>query len=121
MKKIEFKIPIYDYEVTFIEIDGKSDKEEVVDEMISFGCRIEDIRNIERYIELEYTNGGDTFRDMDKKHFLVVISPCTSKEIRRDVVNHEKRHIEDRLLEWIGIQDIEASAYIAGYLSRYIY
>lgn len=37
------------------------------------------------------------------------------------VVNHEKRHIEDRILQHCGIDDIEAAAYLAGYLSKFIY
>ena len=36
-------------------------------------------------------------------------------------VNEKKRHVEDRILEHVGINDIEASAYLAGYLSQYMY
>ncbi len=121
MKKKTFNIPIYDYEVTFIEIESKSDKERVAEEMSLFDCNIDDIRQIERYIELEYMNGGDTFRNMEKKRFLIILSQCEDEEKRREIINHEKRHVEDRLLGWVGINDIEASAYLAGYLSRYIY
>lgn len=121
MKKKTFTIPIYDYEVTLIEIECKDDKEQVVEVMKSFDCNIEDIREHERYIDNEYMNGGDTFRNMEKKRFLVVLSPCENEETRREIINHEKRHVEDRLLEWIGIHDIEASAYLAGYLSKFMY
>jgi hypothetical protein len=33
----------------------------------------------------------------------------------------EKRHIEDRLLDYCGVKDIEASAYLAGYISKFMY
>ena len=33
MKKIKVKIPIYDYEVTYIEVQDKRDKEKVLREM----------------------------------------------------------------------------------------
>ena len=66
-------------------------------------------------------NGGSTYRNMDLAKILVIIYPCKNIEQRREVVNHEKRHIEDRLLKYLGIDDIEASAYLAGYLSRFIY
>lgn len=121
MKKKTFTIPIYDFEVTFIEVESKNDKEQVVELMTLFDCNIDDIRELERYVDNEYMNGGDTFRDMRKKRFLVVLSPCESEEKRREIINHEKRHVEDRLLEWVGVHDIEASAYLAGYLSKFMY
>lgn len=121
MKKKTFNIPIYDYEVTLIEVERKNDKEQVVEEMTLFDCNIEDIREMERYIDLAYIDGGDTFRNMGKKKFLVILLPCEDEETRRGIINHEKRHVEDRLLEWVGINDSEASAYLAGYLSRYMY
>lgn len=45
---------------------------------------------------------------------------CIIWFIKRDY-NHEKRHIEDRVLEYCGITDIEASAYLAGYISKFMY
>lgn len=121
MKRKSFNIPIYDFDVTLLEIERKSDKDKVSEIMVSFDCNIDDIRTMERYIDLDYMNGGDTFRNMDKKKFLVIISPCKDDETRREIINHEKRHVEDRLLEWVGINDIEASAYLAGYLSKFMY
>lgn len=66
-------------------------------------------------------NGGSTFRNLDMKQFLVIIHPCKNEQTRRMVVNHEKRHIEDRILQHCAIDDIEAAAYLAGYLSKFIY
>lgn len=60
MKKKTFTIPIYDFDVTLIEVEGEDDKEQVVE-------------------------------------------------------------VEDRLLEWVGVHDIEESAYLAGFLSKFMY
>ena len=82
---------------------------------------LELINDVGKDIENECMNGGDTFRNLDMKSFLVIIYPCKDEETRRSVVGHEKRHVEDRLLQHCFVNDIEASGYLAGYLSRYIY
>ena len=121
MKKIKFKIPIYDFSVTWLEIQNKDDKDAVLQEMSKMKCQKEDINDVIDNIERECMNGGSTFRNMDLKKFLVIVFPCSNETIRRDIVNHEKRHIEDRLLKYVCVDDIEACAYLAGYLSRFIY
>lgn len=121
MKRIRFNIPIYGFSVTFIEVENKSDKDYVVREMKNVKITSDDIEEVKENIERECTNGGICFRNGDLNKFLVIIYPCKNEEKRREVINHEKRHIEDRILEWVGVQDIEAAAYLAGYISRYIY
>lgn len=121
MKKIKVKIPMYDYDVTWVEIESVQDKEKVFQEMKNLKCNKEGMDDVIDNIEKECMNGGSTFRNLDMKQFLVIIHPCKNEEMRRCVVNHEKRHIEDRLLQHCGVDDIEAAAYLAGYLSKYIY
>lgn len=124
MKKAEFKIPIYDFDVTIIEIESKEDKSEVntiLSNLIPNKANKESIDEVLGYIEDGSMNGGDTFRNMLYRKFVVVLYPCKDTETRREVINHEKRHIEDRVLEYCGISDIEASAYLAGYISKFMY
>ena len=121
MKRTKIKIPIYDSTIILIHIEGKQDKDKILKEMKSFNCPQEDIEDVQKSIEEEDTNGGWTFRKMGLRLFLVMILPCVNEEIRRDIVAHEKRHVEDRLLQHCSIDDIEASAYLAGYLARYMY
>lgn len=121
MKKIEFKIPIYDFDVTILEIESKEDKAEANTILSSVIPNKESIDEVLSYIEDGSMNGGDTFRNMLYKTFIVVLYPFKDIETRREVINHEKRHIEDRILEYCGISDIEASAYLAGYISRFMY
>lgn len=121
MKKTEFNIPIYDFEVTILEVESKDDKSEVNTILSSFIPNKESIDKVLGYIEDGSMNGGDTFRNMLYKKFIVVLYPFKDVETRREVINHEKRHIEDRLLDYCGIKDIEASAYLAGYISKFMY
>lgn len=121
MKKIKVKIPMYDYDVTWLEIENVQDKDKAFQEMKNLKCNKEDMDEVVENIERECMNGGSTFRNLDMKQFLVIIHPCKNEQARRMVVNHEKRHIEDRILQHCEIDDIEAAAYLAGYLSKFIY
>ena len=121
MKKTEFNIPIYDFDVTILEVESKEDKAEVNTILSNFIPDRESIDKVLGYIEDGSMNGGDTFRNMLYKKFVVVLYPFKDIETRREIISHEKRHIEDRLLEYCGISDIEASAYLAGYISKFMY
>ena len=121
MKKTEFKIPIYDFDVTILEVESKEDKAEVNTILSNLIPDKESIDEALGYIEDGSMNGGDTFRNLLCRKFVVVLYPFKDVETRREVINHEKRHIEDRVLEYCGISDIEASAYLAGYISKFMY
>ena len=121
MKKTEFNIPIYDFDVTILEVESKEDKAEVNTILSNIIPDKESIDEVLGYIEDGSMNGGDTFRNMLYKKFVIVLYPFKDVETRREIISHEKRHIEDRLLEYCGISDIEASAYLAGYISKFMY
>jgi hypothetical protein len=121
MKKSKFKVPLYHYDVTVIQIESSKDKDALIKEFKKMRVPEENYKDSIEYVENNYMNGGDTYRNMLNKRFLVIIYLCESENIRREVMGHEKRHVEDRILEHVGINDIEASAYLAGYLSQYMY
>lgn len=121
MKKTEFKIPIYDFDVTVLEVESKKDKAKVNTILSNLIPNRESIDEVLGYIEDGSMNGGDTFRNLLYRKFVVVLYPFKDIETRREVINHEKRHIEDRILEYCRISDIEASAYLAGYISKFMY
>lgn len=121
MKRKRFKVPIYNFNITFIEMESATDCYLVAKEMKRLNCTPEAICSVSEALKNGDVNGGETYRNMPIKEILVLIYPCTSERRRREVVNHEKRHIEDRILEYLGINDIEASAYLAGFLSEHIF
>ena len=58
MKKIEFNIPIYNFDVTIIEVESKEDKDQVKSIMEDFKISLEQIEKTCDYIEQESMNGG---------------------------------------------------------------
>jgi hypothetical protein len=121
MKLKRFKIPIYDYSVTFVEFEGEEDANKFEKVFKSLKISQEDINNTRKCLLNKGMNGGDTYRNENGKFFLVVIFPCENERMRRNVIAHESRHVADRLLDWANIHDMEASAFIQGYLAEYMY
>lgn len=121
MKRNTFKVPIYNFDITVIQVESSADKEAVSKEFKKMRIPEDAYQDSLEAIEKGYMNGGETFRNMLIKRFLIIIYPCSSETVRREIMGHEKRHIEDRILEHLGIDDIEANAYLAGYLSQYMY
>lgn len=83
MKKTEFKIPIYDFDVTILEIESKEDKAEVNTILSNLIPNKESIDEVLGYIEEGSMNGGDTFRNMLCRKFVVVLYPFKDVETRR--------------------------------------
>jgi len=121
MKKKEFKIPIYNYDVTFVEIESKNDENEAKLLFENFQLEKEDVEHEMNLINKESEDGGSTYYSLGKKQFLILIHKITSEIERRNIINHEKRHVEDRLLRHCNINDIESAGYLSGFLSEYLY
>ena len=118
MRKSRFKIPIYDFDVTLIEVDGSGDVEPIRRLLRRVGGRNESLESeILGAVENGSIDGGWTLSALGRSLFYVILLPMSSSEQRIRVLNHEKRHIEDDLLEYCGVNDKEAAAYLAGYLS----
>ena len=120
MIKTSFKVPIYDIHIDDIQIETPDDFSQFSKIAKKLNLTEDDIDYVINNIRTGF-NGGDTFRNMRLRRILVIIYRCKSEKVRRNVVNHEKRHVEDRILEYYNITDIEASAFLAGYLSEFIY
>lgn len=121
MTKNEFNIPIYDFKVIFVEIEGRDDVPPMRKLLKRLRCSEEIEREVVESIENEDRDGGYTLTSLGRKIFCVVILPQSSEEQRLAVIDHEKRHIEDDLLEHCAVTCKEASAYLAGYLTRCFY
>jgi hypothetical protein len=121
MKQVDFEIPLYDFGVTFVEIEGAADADKIDGVFNDMKIEKDVIEQTRQDIANGCKNGGDTYRAFSMKKFLVVIYPCESIEKRRNIVAHESRHVADRILEWASITDIEAAAFLQGYIAQYIY
>lgn len=116
MRTQKIHIPIFDYDLTVVEIEVNDNGRQLSKLMKGFECKEEDIDSQQEYIDKHCMDGGNCFRNLDKKSFLVILLPCTSEGRRRNVLAHELRHVVDRLCEHINIEDIETPAYITGYI-----
>ena len=118
MKKQRFSIPLYDVEVTLVQVESPDDIEGVVACCNEAWLPQEDIEAVSEYITNDNHDGGDTFRNFDKGQMLVIFYRMTNGRTKRNIYGHEKRHVEDRVLQWCGVNDIEAAAYLAGFLTE---
>lgn len=121
MKTLKFNIPLYGIHVDLVQVETKDDKDGVIRFMRAIKCQQEFINEIGDAIERGYYNGGDTFRDMNLRKILVIFYRMEDEEIRAQIYAHEKRHIEDRVMQWASVDDIESAGLLAGYLGRMFY
>jgi len=121
MKSRTFNIPIYDFKVTLVEVESKEDTKTILPILKSVHADPENIENELKYIEEGVIDGAGTYSNLDMKKFVVVLHPTSSKLMRLEILGHEKRHIEDYILQKCHIIDIEASAYLAGYLTKKLF
>lgn len=121
MVKFTFRIPLYKIDVTLVQVEDKSDSKLVNSLLRSIKAREEDISDVIAGIERGCFNGGETFRAFDMKRMLVIFYVMKDERTRAEIYSHEKRHIEDRVLQWASVDDIESAGLLAGFLGEKFY
>lgn len=119
MKKVEFKVPIFDVDVVLIQVEDISDEEEAMKIYKSIEPTEEQLKDVEFNIKNNLPDGGNTLFNFDYQCFVVVFYRMSNKKKLVSAYAHEKRHIEDRILNICNIKDEETAGYIAGYLAPY--
>lgn len=119
MKKMEFKLPYYKVDVTLLQVECKEDENDVIESLTSIDA--EDPEYTLEGIRRGAVNGGDTYRDLNNKRILVLFYPMEDNIHRAEIYSHEKRHIEDRVLKFFGVNDIESAGLLAGFLGEKFY
>lgn len=117
----KFDIPIYDIRIDLIQVENKEDANGVVRFMRAIKCQQEFIDEVTEYIKRGCFNGGETFRNFDLRKMLIIFYPMENEETRAEVYSHEKRHIEDRVMQHESVDDIESAGLLAGFLGRQFY
>ena len=118
MKKWKFVVPLYDIDVTLLQVESVDDADAVRKHCEEIGLLTEDTDAVLDVIKSDKHDGANTFRNFEKGQMLVIFYRMTSGRIKINRYGHEKRHVEDRILQWCGVDDIEAAAYLAGFLSE---
>ena len=119
MKRLRFCVPLYEIDVTLVQVEDAEDADDVKECCEEIGLLADDTEAVLDFIKSDKTDGADTFRNFEKGQMLVIFYRMTSGKIKKNRYGHEKRHVEDRILQWCGIDDIEAAEYLAGFLSEY--
>ena len=114
----EIYVPIYSYMVRYVEIEDFSygEKRRVLSYMRNngYGDFEESIRS---KIDEKIAGAGTTYSNNSRSEICILIYPQPSKERRFETIMHEKRHCEDFIIERLGVDDMEAAAYLSGWLS----
>jgi hypothetical protein len=121
MIKKTIKVPLYDYKIILLEIESKEEKSSVLKICNHYNIDERVVEEISSNIENDCYNGGITCHNSSCRTIVVLLYRQTNEVVRRRVINHEKRHVEDFILQHLDIDDLEASAYLAGFLSEKIY
>lgn len=121
MKQMRFIIPLYKIRVTLVQSESKSEADDVRKVLMANKVGKEYVDDIVDGVRRGGCNGGDTFRDFRYKRVFVFFYPYEKESVRAEVYSHEKRHIEDRVLEYFGVNDIESAGLLAGFLGEQFY
>jgi hypothetical protein len=124
MKIVRFTIPLYEYDVVYVEID----ENDPIDRQIAFVTEeLTNMKTDKQYldetiqeIKEEYKNGGNHFYNLSKSVSFIMIYPHDNPERMKATIAHEKRHMEDRILKHYRVKDIESAGLLSGYLARFI-
>ena len=119
MKKIKFDVPIYDWSILCLRIDGKEDADGYAKEVKKFG-----FKNPEDYgIDMDnvaddvYDGGACTYSSGERKE-LITIYRCSSKKDLLNVILHECDHAVWNIMKWGQIKDKEARAYLSAFIGH---
>lgn len=118
MIRYNFKIPLYYVDVTLIQVESEKDADSVETILKNIKTDKEWIDYTVGGIKRGCRNGGDTYRNEDLKRFVVIFYCMSNERNRSNCYSHEKRHIEDRVLEWNSVNDIESAGLLAGFLGE---
>lgn len=121
MRLVKFNVPIYEWKVSIALVESENDAGSLANILKSIGADKDVLEQEVNYVRNNFHDGGDTWRDFDKREGLIIVFKCTSKEALYEVINHEKRHLVDRILQWAHINDFEAAAYLDGYISKQLF
>ena len=119
MEKLDFQIPLYKIDVTLVQVESKEDESAITELLESIN--VEDTECTIDYIRRGVVNGGDTYRNLECRRIVVIFYLMEDNMSRAEVYSHEKRHIEDRILEFCGVKDIESAGLLAGFLGEKFY
>lgn len=116
MIKTKFTVPIYNVDVLLIQVESKKDLEDVKKTIKWINPADDIFEEVVTNTEDEDVNGGLMVRNEGWKRFMCLFYPFTDNDKKVETYDHEKRHLEDRILDFVCVDDVESAALLAGYL-----
>ena len=119
MKVIKFEVPIYDWEVKIL-IASKKDADQINRILKKFKIPKKNRENTIFELKKGYW-GGDHIYNRLSQRSIILVSNCKSIQGLSKILFHELRHLEDRILETMSVENnTEAAAFLSGYIYRKI-
>lgn len=116
MRTKKIHIPIYEFDVFLIQLEDVEDADAITRELKKFKL-VEMIQETVENLTDEVIEGGYTCFNGAAKEAVVVLYPTEHAEIYESTLDHEKRHVVDNILNWVGVHDYEAAAHLSGWLT----
>lgn len=118
MKQKKIWVPLFEWAITLLEVQAPKDHKKVNKILKEFGVDEESRKRIKDENIRDCINGGDHFYSKSMKKSIIVLSRMSNNKQRNHILCHEKRHIEDRMMETYCINDVETAGMLAGYLGK---
>lgn len=117
MKYRKFKIELFDWDVQLAEVESPKDEKKAKKLLEEFPAE-DMIDDVAEAVRRGVKDGGWHIYNTGSRKTLILLFELSSPEQRVNILCHEKRHAEDRILKELSIKDIETAAFIAGYLGE---
>lgn len=118
MKMIHRMIPLYDIDLYLIQLESYNDVDDkVFSELYSVLGHDYYTNLVKEITEDKPVGGANTIYSPGDKAGVVVFNPPENRDRSIATYGHEKRHIEDDIINHVGIEGLEAAGYLAGFLT----
>lgn len=119
MKYKHIPVEIYGWNVYFFDM-GKIERKDPLLKKLSKLIGEENIGTVKTIAYSETHDGGDHFFQSKYKESVVIVYKTTSRKQKINIVLHELQHSVDRICLNTSIDDLEARAYLMGYIGSQI-
>ena len=92
--------------------------QKVVKKLESIGVPKDAMDDVGPAIKNNAQNGGEHFYNLGRRWSIILMYQASNNSRKFEIICHEKRHIEDRIMEHLGLEGTEAGAFIAGYIAK---
>lgn len=117
MKVKKINVPFYKWKIVSLVAESHSDVDQVAKEMKKYKLSDSEITNIREQFSREAFGGGVIYYNDSCLFILLIVYPHTSTKECVSTLLHEGRHAADRIIESIGLEGGESTAYLSEYVT----